>query len=181
MRTLTVFFLLLGISLSAQQIFESAYIVTLKGDTVFGEGKVNSKKPCEAHERICFKDKSGIQKNFKPAKLFGYGINDKHFISLEFDGEPFFYQVLSRGEINFYMLTFESIRMNESTYDIEYFIARPDNKRLVTVKQGKFRKQLSDWMEDNPGILEKYPDEKEFDAGQAAAVISEYNSWKAGK
>jgi hypothetical protein len=181
MKKIVVFVFGLTVSmLGAQTGFEKAYIITTKGDTIRGEAKVNPKKESEAYEKVIFKDANGVQKNYKPGKTKGYGVQDKHFITLNFEGEPRFYRVLTRGDINLYMLAFESMRMNEATYDIEYFLSKPDNKKLVTVKQSKFKKQIADWMEDNPEFLEGYDDEKEFDSEKAISVITQYNNWKAG-
>jgi len=77
------------------------------------------------------------------------------------------------------MLAFESVRMNEVTYDIEYYLSKPDNKKLVVVKQNKFKKQITDWMKDNPELLNDFEDSKEFDSEKAVALINQYNNGKA--
>jgi hypothetical protein len=169
-------FTLTGIS---QATFVKAYVVPLKGDTIKGEAKVNPKKPTEIYDKVTFRDKNGVQKNYKPEKLQAYGLDSAHFISLTHDGEPKFYKVLAKGAINFYTIAFESMNVNEIILENEYYIANPDNKKLVIVKQNKFKKQLADWMKDNQDIAAGYTEEKNFDETRAIAVINEYNAWKA--
>lgn len=182
MKNLMILFLLAGfISMNGQNGFEKAYIVTEKGDTIKGEAKLNPKKEFEVYDRIYFKDENGVQKNYRPGKIAAYGVKDDHFISLAHDGEPKFYKVLTRGAINLYMVVFETMQMNESVFEPEYYIAYPDNKKLVMVKKGKFKKQISEWIKEKPEFAEVYPDEKKFDEEKAIAVISQYNSWKAGQ
>lgn len=167
--------------LAQQPTFVKAYVVTDKGDTIRGEAKMNPKKPADLYDKVYFKDANGIQKNYKPGKTSAFGIGDDHFIAMTYDGEPKFYKVLARGPINFYSVAFESMNMNEPVLEQEYFLAAPDNKKLVIVKQGKFKKQLLEWMKDNQEIANGYEDEKKFDEAKAAAVIKEYNSWKAAQ
>jgi hypothetical protein len=165
----------------AQNNFVKSYIVNEKKDTIWGEAKVNAKKESDAFDKIYFKDAAGIQKTYRANKIMAYGVNDDHFISLDNAGEPQFYKVLARGEINLYMVVYEGMQMNEPTYDRVYYLAKPDNKKLVVVKQNKFKKQISEWMKENPEFIANYEDNKELDVEKAVAVISQFNSWKAGK
>jgi hypothetical protein len=172
----------LGIgSATAQTTFVKGYIVNEKGDTLRGEAKINPKKEIDSYNKIFFKDGSGVQKNYKPTKLLAYGYEGQHFVSMDCEGEKKFYKVLATGEINFYKLGYEAMRMNEIIFQEEYYISRPDNKDLVLVKEGKFKKQMTDWMKDNPEFLNSYGDDKKFDPEKATEIINQYNSWKAGK
>ena len=159
--------------------FIKAYIVNDKGDTLKGEAKTNPKKEIDSYNKIFFKDQSGVQKNYKPNKIKGYGCNNEHFVSLDSEGEMKFFKVLSRGEINFYKLGFEGLRMNNIVFEVEYYISRTNSKDLVTVKEGKFKKQLTEWMKDNTEFINTYGDDKKFDPDKAIEIISQYNNWKA--
>ena len=159
--------------------FVKAYIVNEKGDTLKGEAKPNPKKEIDSYNKIFFKDQSGVQKNYKPNKIKAYGCNNEHFVSLDSEGEMKFFKVLSRGEINFYKLGFEGLRMNNVVFEVEYYISRPNSKDLVTVKEGKFKKQLTEWMKDNTEFINSYGDDKKFDPDKAIEIITQYNNWKA--
>ena len=165
-----------------QPTFTTGYIVNDKGDTIKGEVRVNPKKKLEAYEKVFFKDPSGAQKNHKPDKIKAYGYGDQHFRTLDFGGEPVFYKVVSAGHINFLMMEFESERAaKDAPYEAGYYLLTPESKYPIPVKEGKFRKQISEYMADNTKIAEEYPDVKKFDPEKAKEVITNYNVWKEGK
>ena len=178
---LTVFIGFTVFSTNAQPGFVTGYIVNAKGDTVKGEVKPNVKKEHEAYIKVVFKDANGVQKTYKPNKIKGYGFNDQNFVGMDLDGELNFYRLLAKGEINFYKLMFEAMHMNEIVYESEYYISHPDNKKMVLVKESKFKKQMLDWMKDNQEFINTYDDDKKFDSEKAIEVIKQYNAWKAGQ
>lgn len=181
-RSLLILIFSLSLSiLNSQVSFVKGYIVDAKGDTIRGEVKLNPKKENEVYLKVFFKDASGAIKTYKPNKIKAYGYNDLNFISMDSEGEPSFYNVLARGEINFYKLMFEALRMNKVVFEAEYYIAPADNKKLTIVREGKFKKQLGEWMKENPEFLASYEDEKTFDADKATSLIKQYNAWKASQ
>ena len=175
--------LLLGCSVcalaGAQVTFSPGYIVNAKGDTLRGEVRA-PKNELEPFSKVFFKDRSGLQKNYKPEKIKAYGVNNDHFVSMPSDGEPAFYKKVVSGHITLYVLQFETIRMNTPILDSEYYFSVPNSKSLVVVKEGKFKKQISDYMKDNPEIAQGYEDkDKKFDPEKAVEIITMYNDWKA--
>jgi len=165
----------------AQSSMVKGYIVTEKGDTLKGEAKINPKKEIDNYTKVNFKDETGLQKMYKPAKLRAYGFNDEHYIAMDSDEEKKFYRILATGSINFYKLGYESLRMNEAVFEVEYYISHAGDKELILIKESKFKKQAGEWMKDHPEFIEAYGDEKKFDLEKAMAAITQYNSWKAGK
>lgn len=165
----------------AQTTFVKGYIVNEKGDTLRGEARINPKKEIDNYNKIFFKDATGVQKNYKPTKVKAYGYEDHKFLSMDCEGEKKFYEIMAAGEINFYKLGYEAMRMNEIIFETEYYISDRDNKELVLVKEAKFRKQLTEWMKDNPEFISAYGDDKKFDPEKAVEIITQYNSWKASK
>lgn len=164
----------------AQSQMAKGYVVTNKGDTVRGEVKLN-KKEIDNYYKVTLKDPNGVQKNFKPEKTRAYAIENEQYVTMDSDGEKKFFKVLATGDINFYKLGFESMRMNEPVFEEEYYVARNGEKDLAVIKGSKFKKQMSDWMKDNPEFAEAYGDEKKFDLEKALLAINNYNSWKAGQ
>lgn len=175
--------MLVGFSLSsatAQITFVKGYLINDKGDTLRGEIKYNPKKEGDCYSKVYFKDANGVIKNYKPKKAKGYGFNDQHFVSMDFEGEPKFYRVLAGGEINFYRMAYEEIRMNQLVLGGEYFISRKDEPdKLTSVKEGRFKKQMTEWMKDNPEFINEFEESKDFNADNAAEVVRKYNAWKA--
>jgi hypothetical protein len=178
---LAVFICFNALLIHAQSVLIKGYIVNEKGDTLKGEAKVNPKKEIDNYNKVNFKDETGLQKLYKPNKIKAYGFNDEQYISMDSDGEKKFYKVLATGEINFYKLGYEAMRMNQLVFEVEYYVSNADDKELVVIKESKFKKQLSEWMKDNTEFIEAYGDEKKFNLEKALEVIKNYNSWKAGK
>jgi hypothetical protein len=176
---LTLLFFVLCALLRAQT-FVPATVVTFKKDTLKGEAQINTKKPLMQYEKVIFRDLNGIQKNYKADKLLSYTLENDAYIGLDNDGEPRFYKVLAKGAVNLYELGIEMQIGNKIVPDKEYYLSYPENKRLVEVKRKKFKRQISDWLKENPALADKY-DTEEFDAEKAAALINEYNLWLASK
>lgn len=162
----------------AQITFVKGYVINDKGDTLRGEVKINPKKEKDNFMRVSFKAEDGTQKNYKANKLKGYGFDNKHFIAGEHDGEQKFYQRLTNGELLLFKIMFESINMNESTFEPEYFIKHKDQEKYTEVREGKFRKQLQEFMKDDPSYAQGYEDEKHFNVEKAVEVINKYNASK---
>jgi hypothetical protein len=174
------FILSIVCSLLLSQTEKPGYIVTMKGDTVKGTVKLNPKKEAEVFEKVNFKDQSGVQKNYKASKIKAYGVEDIHYRSVFEGDEAVFYRVVVSGDINLYEIVVEAVRMNEVTQDHEYYFTDSNNKKLVRVKENKFKKQMTERMKDNTSFIEEYGDDQEFNTEIAAEVISRYNAWKAG-
>jgi hypothetical protein len=177
---LTAFTCVCALPSLAQAPMVKGYLVTEKGDTLQGEVKPN-KKELDNYIKVTFKDANGVQKIYKPTKTKGYGTVEGHYISMDSEDEKKFYKVLAIGAINFYKLGYEAMRMNEIVFEAEYYISHPEDKELFLIKESKFKKQLGEWMKDNPEFIEAYGDEKKFDIDKAVLAITNYNSWKAGQ
>lgn len=160
-------------------VFLKGYMVNEKGDTLKGEVKFNPKKEQDCYNKVFFKDATGVQKNYKPKKIKAYGFEDQHFVAMEFENELKYYRVLTSGDIYFYKIMYEMISMNQPVIGSVYYISHKNDKNLKEVKEGKFKKQMADWMKDNPEFLNNYDEDKEFNAESAAEVIKQYNGWKA--
>lgn len=178
-----LFISLTSYTAQAQITFIKGYLVNEKGDTLRGEVKYNPKKEQDCYNKVFFKDETGAQKNYKPGKKAkAYGFNDQNFVAMEFENEMKFYRVLATGEINLYKMMYEVISMNEPILGGEYFIShKKEETKLTAVKEGKFKKQMTEWMKENPEFIEGYEDEKNLNAENATEVIKKYNAWKEGK
>ncbi len=163
----------------AQFTFVKGYIINDKGDTLRGEVKVNPKKEHESFQRVTFKDASGAQKNYKPAKVKGYGFEGNHFISWGKEEEAQFYKRLANGPIFFFKSAFEVVAMNKSTWEFDYFLFKDGDKKMTDAKIGKFQKQLKEWMKDAQEYAEYYKENsKDIDETSAIEAITKYNDSK---
>lgn len=166
-------------ALFGQVTFVKGYILNEKGDTLHGEVKTNPKKEHESYARVTFKDAAGAQKNYKPAKLKGYGFEGNHFMSWGKDDEALFYKRLANGPIFFYKSAFEVVAMNKSTWEYDYFLFKEGDKKMTDAKIGKFAKQLKEWMKDAQEFAEYYKENsKDIDEASAIEAITKYNDSK---
>jgi len=170
---------LITFSANAQISFVKGYIINEKGDTVKGEVKINPKKEQDNYNKVFFKDESGTQKNYKANKIKAYGFENQNYIALDYDGEQKFYRVLAKGNVNFYKMMFEVVNMNATSFDGEYFVSHGESKKLTSVKEGKFKKQMAELMKDNTEFISSFEDEKKLNVEKAAEVVKQYNAWKA--
>lgn len=159
--------------------FLKGYVVNDKGDTIRGEVKYNPKKEQDCYNKVILKDESGAQKTYKPKKAKAYGFNGQHFVGMEFENELRYYRVMATGELNVYKMMYEMISMNQPVIGSVYFISHKGDKELKEIKEGKFKKQMADYMKDNTDFLDNYEDGKDFNAESAIEVINQYNAWKA--
>ena len=113
-----------------------------------GEVKINPKKEFDNYSKVFFKDASGVQKNYKPDKVKGYGFDNKHFVTSKYEGEPTFYKVLSHGHIMLFEMMYETQQMNEISQKTEYYLAKKEDTEYSKLKEGKFKKQLGELMGD---------------------------------
>lgn len=163
---------------TAQITFVKGYLINEKGDTLLGEVKFNPKKEHELYTKVFFKDESGVQKNYKPNKVKGYGITSDHYVSISQDEEALFYKRLTNGAIILYKTSFETVNMNETIHDHMWYLFKQGDKKVTEVREGKFKKQLNEWMKDNVDIANEFKDEKEFNEAAAIETITKYNEWK---
>lgn len=165
----------------AQITFAKGYLVELDGDTLKGEVKMNPKKDFDLFNKVFFKDESGVQKNYKPDKVKAYGFDGKHFVASLYEKEMMFYKVLSRGTVQLYEMMYETQIMNEISYKSEYFLSRKDDKEFTRLKPVKYKKQISEFLKDNPDIVQNTDDDKKFEIEKVVELINQYNDWAKSK
>jgi len=183
MRTFiyTIAFSALSVVLCAQNTFVKGYILAEKGDTIKGEVRLNAKKEGDNYYKVFFKDNNGMQKNYKPEKTKGYGFENKHFVSMESDGEVKYFEVVVKGSLSLYKIMQEVMKMNELFFEAEYYLTTGGENKPIAVKESKFKKQITELMKDNAELAASYSEEKKFDLEKATDLIKSYNAWKAGK
>lgn len=162
----------------AQQKLIPAKVILCKNtnDTLKGEIKVNTKKIHEIYKRITFKPTTGPQKLFKPGIACAFFIEDKKFISMDFEGQPSeFLEVLAEGKINFYKGYAEFTNMNEITYEPVYYFT-DKNGNLEEVDEKKFSKQIKQRVGKDLSELKELEALKQFDEKVIAQWIQNYNS-----
>jgi hypothetical protein len=154
------------------------YVITLKGDTLRGDIKLNPKKELEVFEKVTIALSATEKKSFKPDKIKGYNIDTANFVSKKLDGDALvFYKVLSAGKLNLYEYQYYWEKASKDvTTKSEYYVEKEGEDKLTKIKQaGKYKKQLSELMSDNTEALSDV-DEKEFNIEQIMEAFKQYNA-----
>lgn len=173
-KTLFVFALLILAQIGYSQITTvPGYIIRSTGDTIEGDIKINPKKNFEYYTKVSYKDAQN-NKNYKPDDINGYGFKDNHFIYNKLNEEPYFYKVLCNGKIMLYEVMYKGITAN-ADYISDYYIAKKGETTFTRVKQGKTKKQLTEYMKDRTDVLNAFDDSK-FDIEKLIAVVNKYNN-----
>ena len=159
-------------------IFEEAYIVLLKGDTVRGAIKIPKNKKSELYQKISFKDKANKTRLYTPDKINGYGHNNYYYISAYHNDKSCFFKVLSKGKTSLFQIVFDE--MNEGVLtELEEFCIMEDNNSgqfKVIVAKG-IKKQLKDIFKSNKALSQKIAEQKEipFNAETLESYFNEFN------
>ncbi len=157
----------------SQGSFVPGYLIRLAGDTIEGEIKINPKKMHEVYTKLIYKGDRGTQETYKPDEVKGYGFKDNNFVTNKLNEEFFFYKVLCNGKIMFYEVMYAEA-FNKDKFTSDYYISKKGDVLFERAKQGKIKKQLSDYMKTNPAALDGFDDSK-FDAAKVIAVIDKFN------
>lgn len=160
---------------NAQISFEEAYIVTLKGDTIKGEIKLNHKKEIELYSKIMFKASDNNKKSYTPARLKEYNIRGETFVSGKMDGTHVFLRRASQGRINFYEYQYEEESPSgDVLVNFDYYLQKAGEEEMVRIKENKFRKQLAELMSDNKEVVAKLEDKK-TEYSEIIDIVKQYN------
>ncbi len=161
-------------------IFEPAYIVTLKGDTVKGLLKMPKLSRFETYEKIYFKDvKTNKVRQYLPHKITGYGYNNYFYTSAYHDNKPCFFKVLSKGTLTLYAFYTEVFDEGKPIEVHDYSVSREGAKQeeFFVLEAKGLKKQLKDLFKANKELAKKIHDQKEipFNDETFEAYFNEFN------
>lgn len=162
----------------APDVFEDAYIVTLKGDTLRGQLKIPPVKKLELYQKISFKDKTNKVKPYTADRLKGYGYKDYYYVSAFHDNKSCFFKVLSTGAISLYVTKFELIDEGavQEVHEYCYMLEKGDGQFKILEEKG-LKKQLKDIFKSNKDLVQKINEQKEIALNEETmeAYFKEYN------
>ena len=160
-------------------VFESAYVVTLKGDTIKGQVKIPKTKKMELFQKISFKDPANKVRLYTPDKINGYGYGNYYYISAFHNNKSCYFKVLSKGKASLFQTGFEMIDEGIAT-DIIEFCAMEENSdgQFKVLTANSIKKQLKDIFKSNKPLAQKIGEQKEipFNAETLEVYFKEFNS-----
>lgn len=145
-------------------VFEEAYVVTLKGDTIKGHIKLpKSKKISELYQKINFKDKTNKIRLYTPDKINGYGYKNYYYISAFHDNKPCYFKILSKGKASLFEIVFEEMEEGVATELVEFCVMEEKGDGQFKVLENKgIKKQLKDIFKSNKALAQKINEQKEI-------------------
>lgn len=170
MKTFVLFILLFSNSLfvfsqtkKTPDVFEDAYVITLKGDTIKGQIKMPKAKKVELFQKISFKDKTNKVRLYTPDRINGYGHNNYYFISAYHNNKSCYFKVLSKGKVSLFQTTFEIIEEGIANEVEEFCVMeeKSDGEFKVIDEKG-VKKQLKEIFKSNKPLVQKINDQKEI-------------------
>lgn len=175
---LAIFSLGTIVSVHAELVYKTGYIVLLSGDSVKGDIRVNTKKELPLFSKVAVKQGEAT-KTYKPEQVKEYGFESTHFVARKIDGEMQFVKVLSSGRVNLYEWQYELQRGNEVVVESEYYIEKNDGaSEMQKAKSGKFKKIVAEIMADNSELVARVQgDDKKYEVAEMTQVCDEYNTW----
>ena len=149
------FLILSAFTIQAQSDFRPGYVITLSGDTIFGQidyrGDLTMGRIC----RFEFPDKT--RKEYTPYDIQTYRFTDsKYYVSREIDGLRHFLEFLVKGEIDFYYLRDQ---------DGDHYYAEKQNEPLSElpykekIREGEYGKKYLERSRIHTGLLYLYSDD----------------------
>lgn len=167
-----------GQSKKTPDVFEEAYILSLKGDTLRGSIKTSKCKPTDFYQKINFKDKSNKVRLYSPDKISGYYFKNHTYISAFHDGKPCFFKVLSKGKASLLQISFESVD-NGVVEEVQDLCVLPEGQdaELKPLEPKGLKKQLKEIFKTNKALVQKISEQKEisFNVESIEAYFIEFN------
>jgi hypothetical protein len=144
-------------------VFEEAYVVTLKGDTIKGQIKMPKTKKVELFQKISFKDQTNKVRLYTPDKINGYGHKNYYFISAYHNNKACYFKVLSRGKASLFQTTFEEIEEG-IVNELEEFCVMEEKSdgQFKVIDEKGVKKQLKDIFKSNKPLVQKINEQKEI-------------------
>lgn len=99
-----IFSLLFCLSLSAQELYKSGYILLEEGDTLYGQ--IDHKIDKYLAHKVCFKSsESADVVTYKAGDVFGFCLNDgRFFVTKDAEGDTVFLEYLVNGKVDLYYM-----------------------------------------------------------------------------
>lgn len=145
-------------------VFEEAYVLSLKGDTIPGHIRMPKTKKIEIYQKISFRDKATNKiRLYTPDKISGFGYNKYYYISAFHNNKSCYFRVLSKGKASLFETVFEMVDEGISTEIAEYCVLEEGSDgEFKVVDQKGIKKQLKDIFRSNKALTQKINEQKEI-------------------
>ncbi|MCE3225511.1 MAG: hypothetical protein K0S32_62 [Bacteroidetes bacterium] len=161
-------------------VYGPGYYVNTKDDTIRGNVQLNPLNKTDFYRQFAFRLPNTSKPRIidsKKAKAYGY--NDKHFVSIEYNGEKIFVERLVTGRLRFFEFnaTGEPDEEPEPVYfvrDTDPLASEETLKEFKKLSGKYYKKMLKPYMKDQLFIwsdLDKY----HFNKDKVIQALSDFN------
>ncbi len=165
------------ISAKSQKEFAEGYIIGPKNDTIKGDVQLFTKNEMDYYVKCFFRHKHihvGNGKQFLPAKIHGYGVEDRHYASIKYFEMWVFMQVICKGKIMFYEYK-PPVSMGNEKMESQYFAFKGGENELIQIfPNSKVRKQIKPLIADDKELV-KEMEGLEMHYNEIVDFINRYN------
>lgn len=145
-------------------VFEEAYVVTLKGDTIRGALKMPKISEAEIYQKITFKDKANKQRLYTPGKILGYGYGGYYYMNGYHNSKQCFFKVLSTGRFNLLQICYDEMTGSEKKTVQEFCVMTgTQQEEFVVLEEKGLKKQLKDFFKTDKALVQKINEQKSID------------------
>ncbi|MDP2387034.1 MAG: hypothetical protein Q8M29_11720 [Bacteroidota bacterium] len=159
----------------SQNEFAQGYIIGPKNDTIKGEVKLFTKNEMDYYVKMFFRNKPvGNGKQYLPAKIHGYGVEERHYASIKYFDIWVFMQIICKGKIMFYEYK-PPVSMGNEKMESMYFAMKGGENEMVQIfPNSKVKKQLKPFISDDKELT-KEMEGLEMHYNEIVDFISRYN------
>lgn len=167
-------------------VFSQGYYVNQRNDTVKGEIQVNLEDETEFYKKFFFRAaKTGKPRAFDFRRAKAYGFDNRHFVTIEYDGEKSFVERLVDGRLAFY----EKLELGKvdgmpsivSVYYIADTWTQDKDKKMARVSTKFYKKSLKPFMKEEQPVIWDDLDKFTFSENAVMQALNEFNSYYADK
>jgi len=171
-----IYLVCVAFSTIAQDDLVPGYIINVKNDTIKGEIKLSPKNEMDYYVKVLFKGpKAPKAKPQLPAKIHGYGFDNKYFAATKYFNNWVFMQVVCRGKLMFYEYK-PPVALGNDKMESIYLILKSGTDEMVQIfPEAKVKKQIKPFISDDKELLKEI-EKEELDYAKLVQLIDKYNS-----
>ncbi|HEY1041074.1 MAG TPA: hypothetical protein VGF30_16800 [Bacteroidia bacterium] len=169
-------FIVFAFTARSQNEFAAGYYLNAKNDTIKGEVKLFTKNEMDYYVKMFFRPlniHTGGGKQMLPAKIHGYGVEDRHYASVKLLEMWVFMQVICTGKVTLFEYK-PPVAMGNEKMESQYYVVRAGEEMEQIFISSKVRKQIRPYISDDKELMKEI-EGQEMHYAELVDVITRYN------
>lgn len=162
----------------AQEGYRSGFVVTYKGDTLYG--KIKDRKYYNSPlswQKINFINDKGEKEKFTAEDIRFYsksGSNSYRSLALGVEGKRQFVEIVENGPV---VLMLYYLGLSSQTPPDYYLQKNKDDNSLMEWRSGDYKRTAAQFFKADTSLMRSIEDDK-FSHGDIQKIVKQYNEWK---